>query len=57
MSPLLGRTDHAARTLPIASSATVRAHTVVLLRDHRGPLSRCSAGTWWPRSSPWWARG
>ena len=40
MSPLLGRTDHAARTLPIASSATVRAHTAVLLRDHRGPLSK-----------------
>ena len=39
MSPLLGRTDHAARTLPIASTATVRAHTTVLLRDHRGPLS------------------
>ena len=39
MSPLLGRTDHAARTLPIAPSATVRAHTKVLLRDHRGPLS------------------
>jgi ABC-type multidrug transport system fused ATPase/permease subunit len=39
MSPLLGRTDHAARTLPIASSATVRAHTKVLLRDHRGPLA------------------
>ena len=38
MSPLLGRTDHAARTLPIASSATVWAHTKVLLRDHRGPL-------------------
>jgi ABC-type multidrug transport system fused ATPase/permease subunit len=39
MSPLLGRTDHAARTLPIASTTTVRAHTKVLLRDHRGPLS------------------
>jgi ABC-type multidrug transport system fused ATPase/permease subunit len=39
MSPLLGRTDHAARTLPIATSTTVRAHTKVLLRDHRGPLS------------------
>ena len=39
MSPLLGRTDHAARTLPIASNATVKAHTKVLVRDHRGPLS------------------
>ena len=39
MSPLLGRTDHAARTLPIASNATVKAHTKVLMRDHRGPLS------------------
>src|SRR6478609_1526065 len=40
MSPLLGRTDHAARTLPIATRTTVRAHTQVLLRDHRGPLSQ-----------------
>src|SRR6478609_4255502 len=40
MSPLLGRTDHAARTLPIATRTTVRAHTKVLLRDHRGPLSQ-----------------
>ena len=39
MSPLLGRTDHAARTLPIASSSTVLAHTKVLMRDHRGPLA------------------
>ena len=39
MSPLLGRTDHAARTLPIATRETVRAHTRVLLRDHRRPLS------------------
>jgi ABC-type multidrug transport system fused ATPase/permease subunit len=39
MSPLLGRTDHAARTLPIASNSTVKAHTKVLMRDHRGPLS------------------
>ena len=39
MSPLLGRTDHAARTLPIAARETVRAHTRVLLRDHRRPLS------------------
>ena len=38
MSPLLGRTDHAARTLPIADMSTVRAHTKVLMRDHRGPL-------------------
>src|SRR6187397_2132936 len=40
MSPLLGHTDHAARTLPIATKTTVRAHTKVLLRDHRGPLAR-----------------
>jgi ABC-type multidrug transport system fused ATPase/permease subunit len=39
MSPLLGRTDHAARTLPIASSSTVWAHTKVLMREHRGPLA------------------
>ena len=39
MSPLLGRTDHAARTLPIATSATVREHAKVLLRHHRGPLA------------------
>ena len=39
MSPLLGRTDHAARTLPIAARETVRAHTRVLLHDHRRPLS------------------
>jgi ABC-type multidrug transport system fused ATPase/permease subunit len=39
MSPLLGRTDHAARTLPIATLDTVRAHTRVLVRDHRGPLT------------------
>ena len=39
MSPLLGRTDHAARTLPIAARETVRAHTRVLLLDHRRPLS------------------
>jgi len=38
MSPLLGRTDHAARTLPIATLTTVRAHTRVLVRDHRRPL-------------------
>ena len=38
MSPLLGRTDHAARTLPIAARETVRAHTTVLVREHRGPL-------------------
>ena len=36
MSPLLGRTDHAARTLPIATKTTVRAHTKVLLRDLQG---------------------
>ncbi len=39
MSPLLGRTDHATRTLPIASSRTVLEHTRALLRDHRGPLT------------------
>ena len=39
MSPLLGRTDHATRTLPIASSRTVLEHTRALLRDHRGPLA------------------
>jgi len=39
MSPLLGRTDHAARTLPIATSATVREHAKVLLSHHRGPLT------------------
>ena len=39
MSPLLGRTDHAARTLPIATTATVRAHSKELLRHHRGPLT------------------
>jgi len=39
MSPLLGRTDHAARTLPIATSATVLAHTKVLVREHRKPLT------------------
>ena len=39
MSPLLGRTDHAARTLPIATSRTVLAHAVVLVRDHRRPLT------------------
>ncbi len=39
MSPLLGRTDHAARTLPIASSRTVLEHTRVLLRHHRGALT------------------
>ena len=38
MSPLLGRTDHAARTLPIATRDTVRAHTRVLVRDHKRPL-------------------
>jgi ABC-type multidrug transport system fused ATPase/permease subunit len=39
MSPLLGRTDHAARTLPIASSRTVLEHTRVLLRHHRRALA------------------
>lgn len=40
MSPLTGRTDHARRTLPIASSAVVREHVGVLLREHRGALVR-----------------
>ena len=40
MSPLTGRTDHARRTLPIASAAVVRQHTGVLLREHRGALAR-----------------
>ena len=39
MSPLLGRTDHAARTLPIASSRTVLEHTRVLLHHHRRALT------------------
>ena len=39
MSPLVGRTDHAARTLPIAASSTVLQHTKVLLREHRRPLA------------------
>ncbi len=39
MSPLLGSTDHAARTLPIASSRTVLEHTRVLLRHHRRALT------------------
>lgn len=34
----LGDTDHAKRSLPIASRQTVMAHTRVLLRDHRRPL-------------------
>ncbi|MBM6402790.1 ABC transporter ATP-binding protein [Phycicoccus sp. CSK15P-2] len=38
MSPLRDHTDHARRTLPIASGAVVRAHVGVLLRDHRRPL-------------------
>ncbi|MFW5469219.1 ABC transporter ATP-binding protein [Knoellia sp. CPCC 206435] len=41
MTPILhqlGETDHAKRSLPIASRQTVVAHTKVLLRDHRRPL-------------------
>ena len=41
MTPILqqiGDTDHAKRSLPIASRQTVVAHTRVLLRDHRRPL-------------------
>ncbi|MFW5475143.1 ABC transporter ATP-binding protein [Knoellia sp. CPCC 206450] len=41
MTPILqqlGETDHAKRSLPIASRQTVVAHTRVLLRDHRRPL-------------------
>ena len=41
MTPILqqlGDTDHAKRSLPIASRQTVMAHTRVLLRDHRRPL-------------------
>jgi len=41
MTPILtqvGDTDHARRSLPIASRQTVVAHTRVLLRDHRRPL-------------------
>ncbi|WP_353951037.1 ABC transporter ATP-binding protein [Knoellia sp. S7-12] len=41
MTPILeqlGDTDHAKRSLPIASRQTVIAHTRVLLRDHRRPL-------------------
>ncbi|KRE43880.1 ABC transporter ATP-binding protein [Knoellia sp. Soil729] len=41
MAPILsqlGDTDHARRSLPIATRQTVVAHTRVLLRDHRRPL-------------------
>ncbi|GGL35726.1 ABC transporter ATP-binding protein [Phycicoccus endophyticus] len=38
MSPLREPTDHARRTLPIASGAVVRRHVGVLLRDHRRAL-------------------
>jgi ABC-type multidrug transport system fused ATPase/permease subunit len=38
MSPLSLRTDHARRTLPIASGRVVREHVGVLLREHRRPL-------------------
>ncbi|MFQ6171825.1 ABC transporter ATP-binding protein [Oryzobacter sp. R7] len=40
MSPLREKTDHARRTLPIASGPVVRRHVGVLLREHRGPLAR-----------------
>ncbi len=40
MSPLLGRTDHASRTLPIASRAVVLTHARALAREHRRALSR-----------------
>ncbi len=38
MSPLSLRTDHARRTLPIASGRVVREHVGVLLREHWRPL-------------------
>jgi ABC-type multidrug transport system fused ATPase/permease subunit len=38
MTPVLGRTDHAARSLPIAARATVLAHVRVLVREHRRAL-------------------
>jgi ABC-type multidrug transport system fused ATPase/permease subunit len=38
MAPLADDTDHAERTLPVARPRTVRAHTRVLLREHRRPL-------------------
>ena len=40
MSPLLGRTDHATRTLPIAGRSVVVAQARMLARRHRGPLVR-----------------
>jgi ABC-type multidrug transport system fused ATPase/permease subunit len=40
MSPLLGRTDHTARTLPIAPRTVVLAHARALTREHRRPLLR-----------------
>ncbi len=43
MSPILGRTDHAARTLPIASRSVVVAHARALAREHRGALVRVLA--------------
>ncbi len=39
MPPLVEKTDHARRTLPIASARVVRAQVAVLLREHRGPLT------------------
>ncbi len=41
MAPILtqvGETDHAKRSLPIATRQAVIAHTRILLRDHRRPL-------------------
>lgn len=39
MAPMLGRTDHAARTLPVARVGVVRRHTLALAREHRAALS------------------
>ena len=39
MSPLREKTDHARRTLPIASATMVRQHVGILLREHRRPLA------------------
>ncbi len=40
MSPLLGTTDHTARTLPIAPRPVVLAHARALAREHRNAFSR-----------------
>ena len=46
MSPLLGRTDHAARTLPIATTHDrARAHQGAAARPPRAARRGCSAGT------------